>query len=173
VPLYQYQDRSPTIHPSSFVFENVVIIGDVTIGEDVSIWAGVIIRGDNDAVVIGRGSNIQEACVLHVDPQNPLHIGPNVTVGHQVALHGCTIGEGSLIGIGAVVLNRAKVGRNCLIGAGAIIPEGKEIPDGSLVVGVGKIVRDLTENDIADLHANTAAYVNKCRLYKEHLRSLA
>ncbi|MEX3764887.1 gamma carbonic anhydrase family protein [Paraburkholderia phenoliruptrix] len=173
MPIYQYQGRQPTISSSSFIFDNAVIIGDVTIGRNVSIWASVVIRADNDSIVIGDGSNVQEASVLHVDPQNPLNIGPNVTIGHQATLHGCTIGEGSMIGIGAVVLNRAKIGRNCLVGAGAIIPEGKQIPDGSLVIGVGKIARGLTAEDIATLHANTASYVEKCGLYKDHMRRLS
>lgn len=129
MPLYQFETLLPKVAPSCYIFDNAVIIGDVTLEEDVSIWSGVTIRGDNDRIVIGRGSNVQEASVLHVDADNPLIIGPNVTVGHQAVLHGCSIDEGSLIGIGAVILNQAKIGRNCLIGAGAIVPEGRQIPD--------------------------------------------
>ena len=172
MPIYEYQNHRPAISSSAYVFENAVIIGKVTLSDDVSIWSGVTIRGDNDAIVVGKGSNVQEASVLHVDPENPLHIGPNVTVGHQAMLHGCTIGEGSLIGIGCIVLNKAKVGRNCLVGAGAIVPEGREIPDGSLVIGVGKIVRALSDEEIAEIHAGTANYVKKCRLFREELRRI-
>jgi len=173
MPLYQYQKRLPVISPQSFIFDSAVIIGDVTLHDDVSIWSGVTIRGDNDRIEIQRGSNVQESCVLHVDPNNPLLVGPNVTIGHQVVLHGCSIGEGSLVGIGAIVLNKARIGRNCLIGAGAIIPEEREIPEGSLVVGVGKIVRQLSSKEIADLHAGTANYVEKARAYSQHLRRIS
>ncbi|WP_087750820.1 gamma carbonic anhydrase family protein [Paraburkholderia caledonica] len=173
MPIYELHGRRPEISPSAYIFENAVIIGDVALSDDVSIWSGVTIRGDNDAIVIERGSNVQEGSVLHVDPECPLHIGPDVTVGHQAMLHGCTIGEGSLIGIGAVVLNKAKVGRNCLIGAGAIIPEGREIPDCSLVIGIGKILRELSAEEIVGIQAGTASYIEKGRLYRTQLRRIA
>ena len=172
MPVYQYQDYLPNISPNTFIFDNAVIIGDVEIHDDVSIWSGVTIRGDNDKITIQRGTNVQESSILHVDPNNPLVIGPNVTVGHQVVLHGCSIGEGSLVGIGAIVLNKANIGRDCLIGAGAIIPEGREIPDGSLVVGVGKIVRQLNADEISGLRAGAANYVAKGHIYREQLRRI-
>ena len=126
------------------------IIGNVTLEAGVSIWSHVSIRGDNDAILIRRGTNIQEGSVLHVDEGCPMEIGPNVTVGHQAMLHGCTIHEGALVGMQAIVLNNAVIGRNCLIGAGAIIPEDRVIPDNSLVIGIGKIVRELSPRKSPD-----------------------
>lgn len=161
------QIHRPAINSSAYIFENAAIIGKVTLSGDVSIWSGVVIRGDNDAIVVAKGSNVQEASVLHVNPESPLHIEPNVTVGRQAMLHGCAIGEGSLIGIGCIVLNKAKMGRICLVGVDAIVPEGREVLDGSLVIGVGKIARALSDEEIPGIHAWTANYVKKCRLYRE------
>jgi carbonic anhydrase/acetyltransferase-like protein (isoleucine patch superfamily) len=172
--IYQLGDHVPRIDPSAFVYENATIIGRVEIGRDVNIWPYAVIRGDNEPIVIGDSSNVQECCVLHTDPGFPLAIGRNVTVGHQVMLHGCTIGDGSLIGIQAVVLNRAVIGRNCLIGAGALVTENKVIPDNSLVLGApAKVTRTLTEADIAHLRASAADYVRRGAYYKTALKRIS
>lgn len=170
--LYEYDGVRPVVHPDTFIFDSADLIGRVTLEAGVSIWGQVSIRADNDAIHIGRNSNIQEGSVLHVDPGVPLIVGDNVTVGHQAMLHGCTIQEGSLIGMQAIVLNRARIGRNCLIGAGAIIPEGRDIPDHSLVVGIGKVVRQLTPEEIADMHRNTQGYVDRGREFRTLLKRI-
>jgi carbonic anhydrase/acetyltransferase-like protein (isoleucine patch superfamily) len=171
--IYQLGDRIPQIDPSAFVFENATVIGHVILGREVNVWPYATLRGDNEPVVVGDGSNLQECCVLHTDPGCPLTIGRNVTVGHQAMLHGCTIGDGSLIGIQAVILNNVVIGRNCLIGAGALVTEGKVIPDNSLVLGSpGKVVRELTPEDIARNHANTAGYAVRGGYYKTHLKRI-
>jgi carbonic anhydrase/acetyltransferase-like protein (isoleucine patch superfamily) len=171
--LYQLDDRVPQIDPSAFVFENATIIGSVTLGAGVSVWPYVTIRGDNEPIAVHDGSNLQECCVLHTDPGCPLVIGRNVTVGHQAMLHGCTIGDGSLIGIQAVVLNRAVIGRNCLIGAGALVTEGKVIPDNSLVMGSpAKVIRELTPEEVARLALNTETYVQRGAAYRTSLKKI-
>lgn len=172
MPIYQLEDLTPQIDDSAYVHESAVIIGDVRIGPRASIWPNVSIRGDNIRIDIRAGSNIQEGCVLHVDPDTPLTVHENVTVGHQAMLHGCTIHNGSLIGMQAIVLNHAVIGRNCLIGAGAIVPEGREIPDGSLVIGVGKIVRTLSDEEIATMHANNRNYQERAALYAKSLKRI-
>lgn len=154
------------------VFDNAVVIGDVRLGPGVGIWPGVTIRADNDSITIKENTNIQESAVLHVDPGFPMVLGPNVTVGHQAMLHGCTVEEGALIGIGAVVLNGAKIGKDCLIGAGALVPEGKEIPERSVVIGIGKIVRTLTDEEIAGIHADAAKYADKARNMSSNLKRI-
>jgi carbonic anhydrase/acetyltransferase-like protein (isoleucine patch superfamily) len=154
-----------------FVAPDATLIGLVILEHESSVWFQAVIRGDNDPIVIGARSNIQDGSVLHTDDGVPLHVGPSVTIGHQVMLHGCTIGEGSLVGIKAVVLNHAVVGRECLIGACALIPEGKVIPDRSLVMGSpGRVVRTLTDEDAAGLRAIADGYVANARRY---LRDLA
>jgi len=151
-----------------FVAPDAALIGHVVLEHEASVWFQAVIRGDNDPIIIGAGSNIQDGSVLHTDAGVPLTVGPAVTVGHQVMLHGCTIGEGSLIGIKAVVLNHAVVGRECLIGACALIPEGKVIPDRSLVMGTpGKVVRVLTDAEVAGIRAISAGYVANARRYLE------
>ncbi|SOE48496.1 carbonic anhydrase, family 3 [plant metagenome] len=170
--IYQLNAQTPTIHEDSFVFESADIIGDVTLCAGVSIWSQVTIRGDNEPIVIGEGSNIQESSVLHVDKGSPLTVGKHVTVGHQAMLHGCTIQDGALIGMQAIVLNGAVIGRNCLIGAGAIVPEGREIPDNSLVIGIGKVVRELSADEIANMHKNTRHYVERGREYRQQLKRI-
>jgi len=170
MPLYQIDDLCPKVDPEAWIFDNAVLIGDVRVEAGVSIWPGVTIRADNAPIVIGKGSNIQEGSVLHVDPDTPLTIEDRVTVGHQAMLHGCTVRSGSLIGMQAIVLNRAVIGKNCLIGAGAIIPEGREIPDGSLVVGVGKILRQLSEQEIEQMLRNNAKYEERGRHYAATLK---
>jgi carbonic anhydrase/acetyltransferase-like protein (isoleucine patch superfamily) len=171
VSLFALEAKAPVL-PAGFcwVAESATVIGDVTLEEDASIWFGAVLRGDNEPVRIGRGSNIQDACVLHTDPDYPLVIGAGCTIGHRAILHGCTIGENSLVGMGATVLNGARIGRNCLIGAASLITEGKEIPDNSLVVGApGKVVRQLTDAEIAGLRRSAEHYVENARRYAQAL----
>ncbi|MCM2490539.1 gamma carbonic anhydrase family protein [Burkholderia glumae] len=168
--IYKLGDDAPTIHESVFVADNAAIIGKVVLEENASVWFGATIRGDNEPIVIGAGSNVQEGAVLHTDPGCPLTVARDVTIGHQAMLHGCTIGEGSLIGIQAVVLNSAVIGRNCLVGAGAVVTEGKTFPDNSLILGApAKVVRALTEEDIARMRANTQNYAQRRAYFKEQL----
>ncbi len=153
-----------------FVAPDATLIGRVVLEHEASVWFKAVIRGDNEPIVIGAGSNIQDGSVLHTDEGVPLTVGPAVTVGHQVMLHGCAIGEGSLIGIKAVVLNHAVIGRECLIGACTLIPEGRAIPDRSLVMGTpGKVVRPLTDAEVAEIRAMSASYVAKARRYLAQL----
>ena len=170
--IYQLDDFIPNIDPSAYVADSADIIGQVTLCEGANIWSQVSIRGDNEPIVIGRHSNIQESSVLHVDPGCPLTVGENVTVGHQAMLHGCTIHDGALIGMQAIVLNKAVIGRNCLVGAGAIIPEGRVIPDNSLVIGIGKIVRELSPEEIAGMRATAQNYVKRGLHYKTALKRI-
>ena len=154
-----------------WVADNAVVVGDVTLEEDVSIWFNVVARGDNEPITIGSRTNIQEGCVLHTDPGFPMVIGPDVTVGHMAMLHGCTIGRGALIGIGAIVLNGAKIGEGALVGAGALVGEGKEIPPRSLVVGSpGKVIRELNEENVQRILKGTDVYVHKGRRYKTDMK---
>ena len=155
MPMYELDGVAPKLDDSSWVAPDANVIGNVVLEADTSVWFGSTLRGDNERITVGRGSNVQENCVFHTDMGFPLEIGADCTIGHKVMLHGCTIGDNSLIGMGATVLNGAKIGRNCLIGAGALITEGKEIPDGSLVMGVpGKVVRQLDDEAIAALTAS-------------------
>lgn len=172
MPIYQLDNLVPDIAPGAYVADSADIIGQVTLREGVSIWSHVAIRGDNEPITVGRNSNVQESSVLHVDAGCPLVVGENVTVGHQAMLHGCTIQDGALIGMQAIVLNRAVVGRNCLVGAGAIVPEGRVIPDNSLVIGIGKVVRELTPEEIAGMHADARHYVERARQYKTALKRI-
>lgn len=159
-------DRVPELLGEHYVADNATVIGSVTLGHHASVWFNAVVRGDNDCIWIGDGSNIQDGAVLHTDPGVPLTLGRNVSVGHMAMLHGCTIGDGSLIGIKSVILNNAIVGKNCLIGANTLITEGKRIPDNSLVVGSpGRIVRSLAPGDIEELQAAARHYVEKIALY--------
>ena len=135
MPIYQLNDKVPDIAETAWVADTAQIIGDVRLGAGASVWFNTVLRGDNDPITIGAGSNIQDGSVLHTDEGVPLNIGCNVTVGHMAMLHGCTVGDESLIGIGAVILNGAVIGRNCIVGAGALVTEGKAFPDGSLIIG--------------------------------------
>ena len=169
--LYELDGVAPLVPGSAWVADSAQVMGDVHLGEDASVWFGAVVRGDTARISIGAGTNIQDASVLHADFGQPLVVGERVTVGHQVMLHGCTIGDESLIGIGAVVLNGAKIGKNCIIGANALIPEGKEIPDGCLVVGSpGKVVRELTEPQKKMLEASAAHYVHNAKRYARDLQ---
>ena len=172
--IYQLDDLSPAIHDSAWVADSAAVMGNVTLSEDSSVWFGVVIRGDTETITVGKGTNIQDNSVLHADHGMPLVIGENVTVGHQVMLHGCTIGDGSLIGIQAVVLNGAKIGKNCLVGAGALVTEGKEFPDGCMILGSpAKAVRQLTEAQIEGLKMSAQHYIDNARRYKAGLKKLA
>ncbi|RQR47567.1 gamma carbonic anhydrase family protein [Burkholderia sp. Bp9126] len=171
--IYRLDDHTPSIHESAFVAETAAIIGDVRLGANTSIWFGATLRGDTEPVVVGAGSNIQDGAVLHTEVSCPLEIAPNVTVGHQAVLHGCTIGEESLIGIQAVVLDGAVIGRQCLVGAGTIVTSGKVFPERSLILGApAKVVRMLLDEEVAKLRANIQFYaehrrqVYKSRLYR-------
>ncbi len=156
-----------------WIAQTAVVIGKVRLESDAAVWWGAVLRGDNELITVGRGSNVQDNCVLHTDPGFPLIIGPEVTVGHLAMLHGCTIGEGSLIGIGAVILNGARIGRNCLIGAKALIPKGKEIPDNALVMGIpGKIVGEVSPEQARTIRAETAKYVRHWQRYKAGLQPI-
>ncbi len=144
--LYELDGVAPRLGEGAWVADSAQVIGAVELGDDASVWFDTVIRGDTETIRIGNGSNIQDGCVLHADDGMPLTLGANVTVGHQVMLHGCTVGDDSLIGIQAVVLNGAKIGRNCIVGAGSVVTEGKEFPDGSLIIGApAKVVRTLDE----------------------------
>ena len=149
-----------------FIAPNASVIGSVILQDNVSVWFNAVIRGDNEPVRIGANSNIQDGAILHTDPGAPLTIGDNVSIGHMAMLHGCTIGEGSLVGINSVILNHAVIGHNCLVGANTLITEGKIIPDNSLVVGSpGKVLRILKEEEIATMHSNAAYYVKNLKRY--------
>ncbi len=160
--LYQLDDNAPQVHPTAWVAESAVVVGKVHLAENASVWYGAVLRGDNDLITVGANSNVQDGSVLHTDNGVPLTIGDNVTVGHQVTLHGCTIGDGSLIGIQSIVLNGARIGRNCLVGAGSLVTEGKEFPDGVLIVGrPAKVVRELTPEQITNLQRSATHYVTQ------------
>ncbi|ABX37741.1 MULTISPECIES: gamma carbonic anhydrase family protein [Delftia] len=171
--IYELDGVAPEVAASAWVADSAEVMGNVQLAEDASIWFGAVLRGDCESISIGEGSNIQDASVLHADLGKPLVVGRHVTVGHQVMLHGCTIGDESLIGIGAVVLNGAKIGRNCLVGAGALITEGKEFPDGSMIIGSpAKAVRQLTPEQIEGLRRSAQHYVDNARRFKTGLRKL-
>jgi len=169
--IYNLGDRKVEIHTEDyFIADNATVIGSVVLEQNASIWFNAVLRGDNDVITVGENSNVQDGSVLHTDGGFPLTIGKNVTIGHKVMLHGCVIGDNSLIGINAVVLNGAKIGKNCLIGANALIPEGKVIPDGSLVMGSpGKVVREMTADQIKGLELSALHYVENFKRYKKEL----
>ena len=171
--IYQLGDDAPHIAATAWVADSAEVIGRVSLGEGASVWYGAVLRGDNEWITIGARSNVQEAAVMHTDMGSALTLGEDVTVGHQATLHGCTIGDGSLIGIQAVVLNGAKIGRNCLVGAGAVVTEGKEFADNSLIVGSpAKLVRELTPEQIARMHLGVAHYVENARRHQRGLRRI-
>ena len=163
---YDLEDKKPKNSGENWVAPNATIIGDVTFEKNSSVWFNAVIRGDNENIHVGEGSNVQDGSVLHTDPGCPLRIGKDVTIGHIVMLHGCTIGDNSLIGIGAVILNNAKIGKNCIIGAKALITENKEIPNNSLVVGApGRVVRKLTDEEIGKITENAKHYQDNWKRY--------
>ena len=172
--LYKLGDVSPTIASSAYVAPSASIIGKVVLADQSTVWFGATLRGDNETISIGAGSNVQDGAVLHTDPGLPLTVGAHVSVGHQAMLHGCTIGEGSLIGIQAVVLNAAVIGRGCLVGAGAVITERKVFADGTLILGApAKVVRELSAEERENLLKVAANYAARGAYYRSHLRPIA
>lgn len=169
--IYSLGERKPALGRDSWVAPNATLIGDVRLGDDASIWWNAVLRADNDTIAIGAGSNIQDGSVLHADEGVPLTLGERVTVGHMVMLHGCTVGDETLIGIKSVILNKAVIGRHCIIGANSLIPEGKVIPDRSLVMGSpGKVVRQLSDEEVARLRLAAQGYVENARRYRADLK---
>ena len=171
--IYELDGVAPQVAASAWVADSAQVMGDVVLGEDASVWFGTVVRGDTESITIGAGSNIQDASVLHADFGKPLVVGERVTVGHQVMLHGCTIGDESLIGIGAIVLNGARIGKNCLVGAGSLVTEGKEFPDGSMIMGTpAKVVRQLTPEQIEGLRLSAQHYIDNARMFRATLKKL-
>ncbi|HEY9236179.1 MULTISPECIES: gamma carbonic anhydrase family protein [Phenylobacterium] len=174
--VYNLGDVAPKL-PSEdeyWIAPTAAVMGNVILKKNASVWFGATIRGDNDPITIGENSNVQDGSVLHTDTGYPLTIGDNVTVGHMVMLHGCTIGDGTLVGIGSIVLNGAKIGKNCLIGANCLITEGKEIPDNSLVMGApGKVVREISPDQARGLSLGALHYVRNWQRYRAELRQTA
>jgi len=172
--IYQLGDDVPRIAASAWVADSADVIGKVELADEASIWFGAIVRGDTDWLRIGRGTNVQDGSVLHTDAGIELVLGEHVTVGHQVMLHGCTVGDNSLIGIQSVVLNGAKIGKNCLVGAGSLVTEGKEFPDGSLIMGSpAKVVRPLTPEQMARLALSAKHYAENARRFRAGLKKIA
>lgn len=170
--IYQLDDRKPELRGDNFVAPNAAVIGSVVLERNASVWWNVTIRGDNDLITVGENVNVQDGSVIHTDSAVPVVLERNVSIGHLVMLHGCTIRENSLIGIGAIVLNGAVIGRNCLVGAGATVTEGKEIPDGSLVLGVNRIVRTLSPEEIAMNAWIAEHYVERAGRYRQGLQAI-
>lgn len=172
--IFELDGNTPQIAEGAWVAESAEVIGKVELHRNANIWPKVVIRGDNDLIQIGEGSNVQDASVLHTDPGYELIIGKDVTVGHQVMLHGCHIGDGSLIGIGAVVLNGAKIGKHCLVGAGALVTEGKEFPDGSMILGSpAKVVKTLSPEQTAGMRDIAGRYVKNAQRYCKTLKKIS
>lgn len=171
--VYELDGKAPVLGEGSWVADSAQVIGDVVMAQDASVWFGAVVRGDTETIHIGARSNIQDGSVLHADHGKPLTIGADVTVGHQVMLHGCTIGDNALIGIQAVVLNGAKIGRNCIVGAGSVVTEGKEFPDNSLILGApAKVVRQLDEASAERLRESAAHYVDNARRFARGLKKI-
>ena len=172
---FQLGEAVPDLPPDGqyWIAPNAIVLGRVRLLHDASIWFGATVRGDNEWITIGEGSNVQDGSVLHTDPGAPLTIGKGVTVGHMVMLHGCEIGDGSLVGIGSIILNRTKIGRNCLIGANTLIAEGKTIPDNSVVMGApGKIMREVDEKTLMLLKYSAEHYVENWKRYARDMKPL-
>ena len=171
--IWQLDGLAPQIHPTAWIAPGAQVIGKVHLMENASVWFGAVIRGDTESITVGEGSNIQENVVLHTDYGYPLTIGAGCTIGHKAMLHGCSIGDNSLIGMGAAVLNGAVIGRDCLIGAGALVTEGKVIPDGSLVMGApGRVVRQLDTAGIERLRASALHYQDNARRFRAGLKEV-
>ena len=170
---YQLEGQSPQVDDLAYVAPQAAVIGNVVLKAHASVWPGAVIRADNAEITVGEGSNIQDGAVLHVDPGFPLTIGDNVTVGHQAMVHGCTVEEGSLIGIHAIVLNGAVIGRESLVGAGALVTEGKVFPPRSLILGSpAKVVRTLSDADVARMRKGADSYVERAQRYRRHLKAV-
>jgi len=172
--IYELDSIAPRLAGTAWVADSAEVMGNVELAEDTSIWFGAVVRGDTEVIRIGRGTNIQDCSVLHADIGKPLTIGEHVTVGHRVMLHGCTIGDGSLIGIGAVVLNGAKIGKGCIVGAGSLVTEGKEFPDGSMIIGSpAKALRELSETQRDALKMSAIHYIENAKRFKRGLKKIA
>jgi carbonic anhydrase/acetyltransferase-like protein (isoleucine patch superfamily) len=168
---YRFEDRKVVCKGDYWIAPDAIVIGSVILEPQASIWFGCIVRADNDTITVGENSQVQEGSVLHADPGFPINIGKGVSVGHMAMLHGCTIGDGSLVGMKSVILNGAKIGRNCLIGAGALVAEGKDIPEGSLVLGSpGRVVRQLSPAEITKINSTADHYVEKYKRYRESFK---
>ena len=168
--IYNFENKTLKSEENNWIAPNATVIGDVILKKNSSVWFNAVLRGDIETITIGEGSNIQDGSVLHTDPGYPLTIGSGVTVGHMVTLHGCSIADDSLIGIGSTVLNNAKIGKNCIVGAKSLITENKEIPDNSLVVGSpGKVIRKVTEEEINAINENTIHYQNNWKKYSKSI----
>ena len=171
--IYQFGDDAPRIAPTAWVAESAQVIGRVELAADASVWYGCVLRGDNEWIRIGARSNVQDASVMHTDPGFPLDIGDDVTIGHQVMLHGCTVGDGALIGIQAIVLNGARIGRHCLVAAGAVVPEGKVFEDGWLIIGApAKAVRPLEPAQLERMRSSAAHYVANAERHRTLVRRI-
>lgn len=168
--IYKIGEHTPDVDASAYVTDSASLIGNVHLAANTSIWFGAALRGDNERISIGEGSNVQECAVLHTDMGYPLPVGKNVTIGHQAMLHGCTVGDGSLIGIQAVVLDGAKIGKNCLVAAGALVTSGKEFPDNSLIMGSpAKAVRELTQAQMSDIQKGVQTYIERAAYFRQQL----
>lgn len=168
---YSLGERRVVCKGQYWIAENAIVIGSVVLENNASVWFNCVVRGDHDVITIGENSQLQDGCVVHVDPGHPVTLGKNVSVGHMAMLHGCTVGDGTLVGVKSVILNDAVIGRNCVIGANTLIPEGKIIPDGSLVMGSpGKVKRQLTEDEIRFFSGNAALYVEDWQRYATQLQ---
>ncbi len=171
--IYELDGVAPRLADAVWVADNAQVMGNVSLGKGVSVWFGTTVRGDTETITIGAGSNIQDGSVLHADLGKPLVVGERVTVGHQVMLHGCTIGDESLIGIGAIVLNGARIGKHCLVGAGALVTEGKEFPDGSMIVGSpAKVIRQLSPEQIEGLKRSAEHYMANAERFRQGLKKV-
>lgn len=169
--IYDLGEQTPDIAEGVFVAPDANVIGDVCLMPESSVWFGATVRGDIERITVGRGSNVQDGSVIHTDPDNPCTLGDYVTVGHMAMLHGCRVGDGSLVGIGATLLNGSRIGNNCIVGAHTLITEGKEFPDGVLIVGTpGKVMRELNDDDFARMRANADRYVRRAQRYLKELQ---
>ncbi|GHA87739.1 gamma carbonic anhydrase family protein [Modicisalibacter luteus] len=167
MPLYRLEGHAPEIDPSAMVMDEAVLIGRIHLDREVTVWPGAVLRGDNEPITVGEGSNLQDGCVVHTDPGHPVNIGRQVTVGHLAMLHGCRIGDGVLVGMNATLLNGAEIGDHCIIGAGALITSGKRFPPRSLIVGApAKVIRELTDDEVQSALDNSHSYVQKIDTYR-------
>ncbi|HEY6512620.1 MAG TPA: gamma carbonic anhydrase family protein [Burkholderiaceae bacterium] len=171
--IFRFDRHTPQVAPDAYVADTATVLGRVSLGPRASVWFGAVVRGDNDDIVIGEGSNVQDGAVLHVDPGIPMKIGARVSIGHQAMLHGCTVGDGSLIGIQAIVLNGAVIGPDSLVGAGALVTEGKQFPARSVILGApAKVVRELTDKDLQMLRGAADSYIERSVRYRDSLQRI-
>jgi carbonic anhydrase/acetyltransferase-like protein (isoleucine patch superfamily) len=171
--LYRFGEHRPQVAASAYVAKEATVIGQVTLGEEASVWPAAVIRADNEPIVIGAGTSVQDGAILHVDVGTLLNIGKNVTIGHQAMLHGCTVGDDSMIGIQAIIMNKAVIGKSCIVGAGSVVPTGKIFPDRSLILGSpAKVLREVTDEEIEFILWNADDYIKRQRTYKTNLHAL-